>query len=1376
MIKTQILKIQKTPIIFIWALTIILFVLTTGFLSSRYFNNLAKEDETNNLIRQSSLISSIVKADELATLNGNISDTLNPNYQKIKNQFESFCNNLSSIRYIYIIGKKNNNLFFYMDSESEKNKAKSIRETATPGELYPDAPKEIAPMFDQKTYRVIESYSDQWGEFRSVLVPIINNKDQVIAVMGVDMDISYWNQLLMSKKLFPLAVSSIFILLVIGVSIFLKNKADRQNQLLEDSARFHSFFSENQIATIFLSMDLRILYFNHGNSDLNKAFLNQPLKIGKKFVDIIKDPRYKANFIESTQSLTANNKISVETNYPNQNFIISYEYIQSNETDTPFISLCVSDNTQLTELKNKNLILNTEKESLKKQFIFFTITTHTNLNIIKISPEFKLHTGKSILNITSKSVMDFLHPDSRPELEEVLLNNDFSIKKTIEANLLFETVNAKSLSCLTTISKLNLSNQEVLVFTCVTIDHYNEVTTPFIPINITTSKEIIDNIPGFVYRCSIDKKQRVTFISQGFEKLIGYPVEDIIDNNRLSLNDLILPKYRKQISEKQQDCLLNHTSYHSEHEIMTSTGTHRWVWEQGYYIYDEDENAVELQGFIIDISNLKNNTELYILEINSLKQYIDNASQGFLQIDNKTNIIRSNYSISNALEYDMNSLKTMTLNDIIGTESINTYTAFIKNLFDHNFASANLILTSKSNANRYVEVEARKYNNNEYILNIIDNTKAKEETDLIFLKYKSLSDILTNLNIQVFILNNQNLTIEYSNNYIENINPSKIIKTLGLDETNNTIFANSIIKKTNELKATISDTFDFADNHNQTHSFKVISTPIIANDCVESILISLIEITNYFNHRDQLELKIKNLESTLTSKCNLYSTTIQGVRAPLNSIIGISESLIQNCDSAIKSQLTTIKKTSLETIDTISNILNLTNIESGKIELIFEQFNAETLLNSLIQTYAPLCEDKGLVLLAQIQPELLNNIISDEILIRKTLSIILENTIKNTDSGSIRIIISLKNRDGNHWLEITITDTGVGLSAEPKESAYTPFSYFDNNHTQKGKIKEQELILCKNILEKLNGKIIASNRVGIGTSISISIPVAFADSNNPISMPLIFKKAKVLIVTSNKEEMESIKSILLKANAEIYTCVNSIEAIQLTTKKSNEKVFFDFLFIDYNTDGLTCAETIKTIKLIHKNISTCILSNYSDVQNAKKNFKSTSSIPILAMPVLPTVLFNTTKALNKKLIKESDAINFVKLPKEISILIAEDNPVNMLMLKEILHMSDANIIEAKDGQETYVKFLETKPDLIFMDIHMPNIDGFEATNLIRSHCSENKEFKIPYIIALTANNANNIRNKYSSFGMNDFISKPYKISDIQDSLSKFLNTIETTNS
>ncbi len=1373
MIKKQILKIQKMPIIFIWALTIILFVLTTGFLSSKYFNNLAKEDETNNLIKQSLLISSVVKTDELASLNGEIADTLNPNYGKIKSQFESFCNQLSSIRYIYLVGKKKDKLFFYVDSESEQNKLKSIRSTATPGELYLDAPKEMVSMFNKKTPQAIEPYSDQWGEFRTVLIPIINKRNQVVAIMGLDMDISYWNKLLMTKRLFPFAVSAIFILLVIGVSIFLKTRTDLQNQLLEDSARIHSFFSKNQLATVFLSLDLKVLYFNHSSLNLNKIFLNQPLKIGKRFADIIKDPIHKERFIESTQSLVAKNNIIVEVNHLDQNYIITYEHIQRNETETPFISLSVSDNTKITDLKNENLILNTQKDNLKKQFIFFTITTLPNLNIISISPEFKTHTGNNISGITKKSLMDIMHSDSRLELETLLLNNDFSIKKTIETDLTFETVNANNLTCLTTISKVNLSNQEVLIFTCVTIDHYNEIATPFIPINISTSKEIIDNIPGFVYRSDIDGKRKVNFMSQGFEKLTGYSVDDIIDNNRLSLNDIVLPKYRKQISDKQQESLLNKTTYHSEHEIMTSTGTHQWVWEQGYYIYDEDENAVELQGFVIDINNLKNNTELYILEINSLKQYIDNASQGFLQIDDKTNIIRSNYSISNTLEYSMNSLKALTLNDLVHPNSLNTYTVFIKNLFDKKSATANLILTSKNKTNRHVTIEAKKYNNNEYILNITDNTKEIEEKDFLFLKYKSLNDILSNIDIQMFVFNYHNLAVEYSNNYLKNINTAKIFKTLGLDETTNTFFSNSILKKAIYLKISTSEIVEFVDNNNQSVKFKVILTPMLSIENVESLLIYLIDMTDYLNQKNQLEQKIKKLETTLTSKCNLYSNTIQGVRAPLNSIIGISESLLHNCDHSIKSQLTTIKNSSLETIDSINNILNLTNIESGKIDLIFEQFNAETLLNSLIQTYAPQCEDKGLIFIAQIQKELLNNIISDEILIRKTLSIILENTIRNTDSGYIKTAISLKNRDGNHWLDINITDTGIGLSSETKKSTYTPFSYFDTNLPQNVKIKEHELVICKNILEILNGNIIASSRVGIGTSINISIPIAFAESNNPNTIPDIFKKAKVLIATSNKEEMESIKSILSQANAETYTCVNSIEAIQLTTKKSEEKVFFDFLFIDYNVDGLTCAETIKTIKLIHDDISICILSKHSDIQNAIASFTHTPFIPVLSMPVLPTTLFNTAKSLNKRHIKGSNEINFTKLSKEILILIAEDNPVNMLMLKEILSMSEATILEAKDGQEAYVKFLSHQPDIIFMDIHMPNIDGFEATNLVRNHCNENEVFKTPHIIALTANNANNIRNKYSSFGMNDFISKPYKISDIQDSLSKFLKDEQT---
>jgi CheY-like chemotaxis protein len=126
------------------------------------------------------------------------------------------------------------------------------------------------------------------------------------------------------------------------------------------------------------------------------------------------------------------------------------------------------------------------------------------------------------------------------------------------------------------------------------------------------------------------------------------------------------------------------------------------------------------------------------------------------------------------------------------------------------------------------------------------------------------------------------------------------------------------------------------------------------------------------------------------------------------------------------------------------------------------------------------------------------------------------------------------------------------------------------------------------------------------------------------------------------------------------------------------------------------------------------------------------------------------------------------LNQNTTILIAEDNTINMLLIKEILSSTGANMIEATDGQEAYQKFLLHNPDLIFLDIHMPIMDGIEVAKQIQEFCFTNQNHKTPYIIALTADIIKNKKEDYYQFGMNDYISKPYKIEDINTSLKNYL--------
>ncbi len=784
------------------------------------------------------------------------------------------------------------------------------------------------------------------------------------------------------------------------------------------------------------------------------------------------------------------------------------------------------------------------------------------------------------------------------------------------------------------------------------------------------------------------------------------------------------------------------------------------MWEQGLCIYDNDDNAIEIQSYVIDVTNIKKNIEFYTQENKSLKQFIDNAPQGFLQIDNTTSIIRTNLSIANILEFETDELKTLTLNKLVHPTSLNTYTAFIKTLFDTNFASADLNLITKDFKNRYVNIEAKKHNNNEYILYIIDKTKEKTDYNYLFLKFKIANDIITNIEIPILIFNYTTFSIECLNSKLESAFLDKIFESIGFNNYTKDITPSSLLHKSISQKTIVADKYFNINDSNQIKHYIIYLIPIEKQEKIDNILIYVIDHSDCIIQQDELESKIQKLKSTLISKSDWFSSSFNQIRLVLNTIVGTSDSLLHKCKDPYMSEISFIKESSIDAIDKISTFLNNTKVDSTISEINFEQFNAENILFSIVLTNAPICESKGIQLITHIQPDLLNDIISDEIIIRETIQIITQKIIENTNSGYVKINLTIQNKFSNYWLDISISNTSTPNSA--REIVNTDIETF-----------EPEIWKCKNLLEPLNGIIAVTPNEENGIITNISIPIAFAESNPKRKNSSLFNNSTLLLVSSSEFEIDSIKQLLTKTKSIILTSTNGIEAIQIATQKSKENVQIDILMIDFSINGILSVDAINTIQVLHKNITICVLSKHSDIEKAKSTYSNKPEVSVLTTPVLPSFLYQIKKSNSKKTDSKNSTIHFATLPKKSTVLIAEDNPVNMLMLKEILMMSDATIVEAINGQEAYLKYLEHRPNLIFMDIHMPVLDGIESTSLIIDHCQKNPNYNSPYIIALTANNSQNLKNNYTALGFSDFISKPYKISDVQDCLTKYISNAKS---
>ena len=462
-----------------------------------------------------------------------------------------------------------------------------------------------------------------------------------------------------------------------------------------------------------------------------------------------------------------------------------------------------------------------------------------------------------------------------------------------------------------------------------------------------------------------------------------------------------------------------------------------------------------------------------------------------------------------------------------------------------------------------------------------------------------------------------------------------------------------------------------------------------------------------------------------------------------------------------------IKDSSLNLIYLINSILDYSKIEAGKIELVFEPFYPENLLNSLSMLFTQMCEKKGIGFYLFIDSSAYLQLVSDEIRIRQLLINIVGNAIRLTETGHVATSISTKTIGNNVWLKMSVSDTGIGIPSDKVDAVFDSFVQLNSESANNQLETGLGLSVCKNIVEILKGSITVKSQVEIGSVFNVEIPVGLAESkDSEISYPK-YGSLNILLVVLNETERDLIKKMLLGLEVSVKDCENGIEALQIITDMYEQQKTFDYVFVDYLIDGITCLDVIKTAEVKQKQASVVLLSNQADFENAQK-MKSLSSVrQVIAKPILPSALVKALQFNQGTQHLKPRALDFVSLPSS-TILIVEDNAINMLVLKEILVYSGAAIVEASDGQDAYIKFLSHRPQIIFMDIHMPIMDGFEVTKLIRSYCDENPEFAKPFIIALTAEVFKNKKEIYLAAGMDDYISKPFRIEDIKNCLQQYL--------
>ncbi len=494
------------------------------------------------------------------------------------------------------------------------------------------------------------------------------------------------------------------------------------------------------------------------------------------------------------------------------------------------------------------------------------------------------------------------------------------------------------------------------------------------------------------------------------------------------------------------------------------------------------------------------------------------------------------------------------------------------------------------------------------------------------------------------------------------------------------------------------------------------------------------------------------------------------IRTPMNAIMGMSYLCLQlTNDNGIRHYLENIRNAGESLLNVINDVLDISKIEAGKLELEHAPFNMSKLLENISSTVSSLASDKPIEFLFNIDPRLPTIFVGDAIRLGQVLTNLFSNAIKFTQQGHIVLRMALKAKKGTLCtLGIEVMDTGIGMDKNHLKAIFRPFEQAEQTITRRFGGTGLGLTISKNIVELMGGNISVRSEEGVGTVFSFEVSLLHRREESWINTALA-KKEKILIIDDSFMACAVLKEMLEMCSFQV-DAVNSCHEGCALLQKADMHNPYSLVIIDWKMPGMSgidCALKIKDLEL-SKTPALVLTSGYSPhvfTEEWTDHFAS-----FISKPVLPIQLWSAImKALNignteKIAIKEEDCCRFNKLSGR-KVLLTEDNEINQEIAIALLEELGMNIVVAENGQEALNACKRQFFDVILMDIQMPIMDGLTATQHIRDLEGYGHR-QIP-IIAMTAHAMQVHKEQSFNAGMNDHLTKPIDPNLLREVLYKW---------